>query len=294
MVIESTFSFPCANQNLIGVAHIPENPSTTGILMVSAGELQYRAGCARQLVLFARAFAERGTPVMRFDQRGVGDSPGELRGFEHLAPDISCAVEQFLELVPALKHVVLWGGCDAASAIMINGGQIDNMTGWILSNPFASDDKVKAAAIKRHYLSRIQERDFWVKLLTLKYNPLSYLKSVWLQLSNKVLGLFNASPGERDPDQRPSKRKFTTSFPEQMLAGLEGFKGDLLMVMSGRSLVRQQFDELTAGSSQWQNALSSHPLRRVDIPEADQTFSTVDAQSGFINATIQWLNDSGR
>jgi uncharacterized protein len=86
-VIEKPVVFECEGVQLIGIIHIPERPLAAGILAVAAGGIQYRAGCGRQLLSLARALASQGTPVMRFDHRGMGDSVGELLGFQHMKAD---------------------------------------------------------------------------------------------------------------------------------------------------------------------------------------------------------------
>ena len=76
------------------------------------GGPQYRVGSHRQFVLLARDLAADGFPVFRFDYRGMGDSEGEFRGFEHVEDDIAAAVEAFRSASPGLREIVLWGLCD--------------------------------------------------------------------------------------------------------------------------------------------------------------------------------------
>ena len=85
-------------ERLIGVLHRPQTPSgaSRGMVIVVGGP-QYRVGSHRQFVLLARALAARGTPVLRFDLAGMGDSDGEFAGFERSAADIRAAID-------ALQH----------------------------------------------------------------------------------------------------------------------------------------------------------------------------------------------
>jgi alpha/beta superfamily hydrolase len=77
---ERAFSFRCENSWLYGIASLPEQASSRGVLIVVGGP-QYRVGSHRQFALLARHLAEHGVPVMRFDYRGMGDSVGDIRTF---------------------------------------------------------------------------------------------------------------------------------------------------------------------------------------------------------------------
>ena len=120
-VEERPLVFDCEGCELIGIVHIPETPRPVGLLAVAAGGIQYRGGCGRQLVSMARQLAAQGFPVLRFDHRGHGDSDGALLGFRHMDEDLARAVQVFRDNVPSLTHVSMFGGCEAASAIMMSG-----------------------------------------------------------------------------------------------------------------------------------------------------------------------------
>ena len=69
------------------------------------GGPQYRVGSHRQFALLARRLAAAGTACMRFDYRGMGDSTGDSRTFEHIEHDLRCAIETFVMGVPELEEV---------------------------------------------------------------------------------------------------------------------------------------------------------------------------------------------
>ena len=96
-------------ERLIGVLHRPQTPGnlTRGVVVVVGGP-QYRIGSHRQFVLLARSLAARGTPVLRFDLAGMGDSGGEFAGFERSAADIRAAID-------ALQH----GGAQRARRVSL-------------------------------------------------------------------------------------------------------------------------------------------------------------------------------
>ncbi len=116
---EKPITFECGSDTLLGILHSPTCPeSTIGVLVVVGGP-QYRVGSHRQFVLMARALAESGFSVLRFDYRGMGDSEGSTRTFKDVGPDIAAAIDVLLREQPLLTGVVLWGLCDAASACLM-------------------------------------------------------------------------------------------------------------------------------------------------------------------------------
>ncbi|MEO7385660.1 MAG: hydrolase 1, exosortase A system-associated, partial [Gammaproteobacteria bacterium] len=81
---ERVVTFTCEGDTLIGILHEALVPATRGVLIVVGGP-QYRIGSHRQFVLLARDLARQGIPILRFDYRGMGDSDGRFRGFEHVS-----------------------------------------------------------------------------------------------------------------------------------------------------------------------------------------------------------------
>lgn len=280
-VEELPLAFDCEGDTLIGIVHRPESPSPRGVLSLVAGGPQYRAGCCRQLVYMARDFSAQGIPVMRFDHRGLGDGAGEFLDFEHVDKDLAAAIAAFRRAVPALREVVLWGGCNAASGIMINAYRYPEVTGLILSNPYAHSEATQAVVVRKHYLRRLKDPAFWSKVLRLRFNPLPYvrsgLQSVLNRLAPKEPGASQAGLDEPRP------------FTERMLHGFQQFRGQILLIMSGQSLTSEEFDVLVANTPEWQKAYKAASITRVDLESADQAFSSIEARNELIAVTKQWL-----
>lgn len=277
--------FECQGSELIGMLHLPPTHSGSGMLSVVAGGPQYRGGVCRMQINMARELAAAGVPVMRFDYRGLGDSEGEFRGFRDIGPDLAAAVATFQEHVPRLRKVVLWGGCDAASAILINAWRMPAVTSLVLGNPWVHTPETSDGVAVQHYGKRIRDKDFWLKLLRLQYNPLPAIGTLARRAATKLRpqGLMTGPTEAPDDDVQ-------ADFVDRMRNGMAGFRGDVLMLMSGRSLLSREFDQLVAEQPAWQRAMA-RPRRLVRrlLPDADQAFSTLEARREVTELTRQWL-----
>jgi uncharacterized protein len=278
--------FDCEGQQLVGMVHLPAEVRTRGMLSIVAGGPQYRGGVCRLQVQMARSLAAEGTPVMRFDYRGLGDSEGLFRGFRDVESDLRSAIDAFLAHVPGMREVVLWGGCDAAAAVLINAWKYPPVTGIVLGNPWVHSEDTSTTVEMQHYGQRWKDPAFWRKVIRLQYNPLPALRTILRSLRKRVAG---PATGARDaaPSDDPS-----APFVPRMRQGMLHFKGDVLLLMSGRSLISREFDVLVQQNAAWQQAMRSpRHCARCDLPDADQAFSTLPARTAVIAATGLWLHD---
>ena len=213
--------FDCEGNQLVGMVHLPERVQARGMLSIVAGGPQYRGGVCRMQVQMARHLAAAGIPVMRFDYRGLGDSEGVFRGFQDVQADLAAAIRTFLDQVPGLQEVVLWGGCDAASAVLINAWKFPEVTGIVLGNPWVHNANTGDAVAIKHYSQRLRDKDFWRKVLRLQYNPLPALWTV-LRGSAGRLRLAVASQSAATP--APVHDDPSAAFLPRMRNGLQRFK----------------------------------------------------------------------
>jgi alpha-beta hydrolase superfamily lysophospholipase len=93
---------------LFGVRYVPTTPTRTAVVVCHPfGE--EKLWSQRVLVNFARTMAAHGTPVLRFDSRGQGDSPiAEQECLDTYLEDIDSAVTETLERTD-FERVVLVG-----------------------------------------------------------------------------------------------------------------------------------------------------------------------------------------
>ncbi|MCW3848402.1 hydrolase 1, exosortase A system-associated [Sphingomonas sp. LB-2] len=157
--------FPCAGETLVGT--LDEAAGGTGLLIVSGGN-EIRAGAHRGMALLgARVAAELGTPVFRFDRRGIGDSSGVNGGFESSVQDIAAAAATFTAEAPHVRRLIAFGNCDAATALALfhSVAGIDSL---LLANPWvveAEGDLPPTAAIRARYAERLRDPKQWVRLV---------------------------------------------------------------------------------------------------------------------------------
>ena len=276
---EQALIFPCAGAELLGIIAVPEQPGTIGVLIVVGGP-QYRVGSHRQFLLLSRALAEAGYPTMRFDYRGMGDSSGEIRSFEEINQDVGAALEAFRVGYPFVERFVLWGLCDAASAVLLywHATHDPRVVGLVLLNPWVRSTATLARTqIKHYYGQRLLQREFWLKLL---YGQVGIIKA--------VKGLFRSIfiAGSRG---RERKSPINLSYQQKMADAARYFPGKILLLLSGNDYTAKEFLEMVKTNQVWQEAIEISIERR-DLEAADHTFSTGEWRGQVIEWVIDWLS----
>ena len=301
---ERTCRFDCQGDLLYGVLSLPGELAipgpepVRGVLMLVGGA-QYRAGSHRQFTLLARDLAADGIPVMRFDYRGMGDSEGEPHDFEHVGDDVRAAIDYFMLALPGLREVAIWGLCDAASAALLYAGTDARVSGLTLVNPWVRTETGMAKTYLRHYYGkRLLTPDFWQKILRGRFDYgaaarslLQLLRSALLKkpVSQSANGV--AAPAR--PSSMPARATNTTTnaadLPDRMLDGYRRFGGKVLLVLSGNDYTAREFSDLATSSVAWSGLLSETRTQRLDLPDANHTFSTQAWRRQVALRTVQWI-----
>jgi len=276
---EQAISFPCAGEALLGIVATPEQPGSTGVVIMVGGP-QYRAGSHRQFLLLSRALARDGYPCIRFDYRGMGDSTGGLRDFEAVNEDIAAAISAFQANCPQVQRVVLWGLCDAASASLLywDATHDARVEGIVLLNPWVRSETTLARAhIKHYYGQRLLQADFWRKLLTGK-----------LGLTRAIGGFVGSLKRTRQGKSQAAKNE-VLPFQKKMVRGLESFSGQILLLLSGNDYTAKEFLEAVQVDPALAAILRQPAVTQTGIPDADHTFSSAEWRSQIERMTIEWL-----
>ena len=293
---EQATVFSCSADQLVAVISCPQQPSPRGVLVVVGGP-QYRAGSHRQFTLLCHALAEQGITAMRFDYRGMGDSQGEARNFEDIRPDILAAVEAFCVKVPELREIVIWGLCDAASAALMCAHQDERIRGLVLLNPWVRTvGGLAKAQIKHYYGARLMDRAFWRKVVKGEFAYAAAFRSlasaVMLALgSGRARDAVNTadamSAGGNSGDASDSGA--TAPLPERMADGLSRFKGKVLLILSGKDITAQEFEDVAQASKRWSRLLADARVERRKLAEANHTFSTRAYRDQVAAWTVEWV-----
>lgn len=179
-------SFPCNGDLLAGT--LDPADGKIGLLIVSGGN-EIRGGAFGGQASMAQHFSALGIPVFRFDRRGVGDSEGVNRGYDHAAEDIHAAIGTFRRVAPQVNRIVALGNCDAATALMLHA-KTPLLHGILLANPWTIDPPVENDTAPTADASVIRAR-YWARMK----NPRTLLDLVSgkIDLSKLASGLKNAS-----------------------------------------------------------------------------------------------------
>lgn len=268
--METPFWFDVDGTPALGMLHEVKQPGDTGMLLIVGGP-QYRVGSHRQFVLLARAVARFGVPVLRFDCRGMGDSPGELRDFEGIEADIAAAADE-LATRTGVTRIVLWGLCDGASAAMMYAPRDKRVAGIIALNPWVHTELSEARVrLKGYYLQRLLSRDLWRRLVTLQFDWRDSARSLRRYLRQ-------AGTGEAGGN-----------YIERMRSGLERSRVPLFLVLSGDDMTAEEFDDLRSRDTRWRETLNGVLADEFRIRAANHTFARAEWRGAVEARTAEWI-----
>jgi len=264
----------CASGSMLGIVSQPETPRALGVV-IAVGGAQYRVGSHRQFLLLARSLASAGFAVLRFDYPGMGDSLGQPRSFESVDAELGVAMDALQRTCPAVRRVVLWGLCDAASAVLLYSGQHSDarLAGLCLLNPWVRSEATLARTRLKHYYSgRLRQPDFWRSIWQGQFAWQPSLRALWHNLQAWR--------------QRP---RAGVTFQRRMALALRHFKGPVLLVLGGCDYTAKEFLECAQTDADWRGLLAQPGLTRLDVADADHTFSRAAWRCTVEQALLHWL-----
>jgi exosortase A-associated hydrolase 1 len=282
--VEQAITFDCAGETLVGVLSRPPagaRCSDLGVVIVVGGP-QFRVGSHRQFVRLARLLAADGHAVLRFDVRGMGDSSGRPSGFEGLDDDLEAALQVLRRTVPEVRRVVLWGLCDGASAALMLCARRRpaDVAGLCLVNPWLRSGESRARTQFRvYYRERLLQPEFWRKLVS---------GGVALGALREFGANLKTGFGRRAGAHRTGESSFV-DFRHLMAQGWRRFDGAILLVLCGNDFTAREFLDGCATLPDWQGLVERRGVTRLDVPEADHTFSTSAARQVVEDGVRGWL-----
>jgi len=284
-MIELPVTFKCEGNQLCGVVHVANEPTDKGVLIIVGGP-QYRVGSHRQFTLLARCLAKNGITAMRFDFTGMGDSSGDKKSFSDVSADIASAIDLFIAKKPELKHIVIWGLCDAASAALLYAHKDERVKGLILLNPWVHTEAGEARAYLRHYyIKRLFNREFLRKLWDRKFDFAEALKS----LTSNIASAFCGTKELKVSDSYGSERRNKESWLVGMLDGASMFGGKVLFILSADDMTAKEFSDLIKYDSAWRQCFRKNNYETRELSNADHTFSSHEWRSKVEKLTCDFV-----
>ena len=280
MSVEQPVCIESGGRRLIGILHQSTDRAATPAVVVLVGGPQYRVGSHRQFVLLARELCARGTPVLRFDFAGMGDSGGEFEGFEHADGDIRAAIDAVQARDPCPRGICLWGLCDGASAALMYATQDPRVTRLVLLNPWVRTNAGQAQAyLDAYYGRKLRSRGFWRRMFG---NPAVLLRAASGYLANLCRARRTSDAGAEQGDAQGH-------FLARMLSGAQGFTGQTLVLLSGQDLVATEFESMLDRSEHWRAAFRAPRVRMRKLPQATHTFSRRAWRDWAARATAEFI-----
>jgi hypothetical protein len=74
-----------------------------------------------------------------------------------------------------------------------------------------------------------------------------------------------------------------------MAEGLRQFPGRVLLILSGQDYTAKEFLEFAGLNAAWSGLIEASRVSRVDVANADHTFSAAAQRSAVENETLAWL-----
>ena len=184
------------SRRMVGIVTEPAQGDRTdrpAAILLSAG-LIHRVGPNRLYVKLARRLAAQGTPVLRFDLSGVGDSQPRSDHLPYLSSSVLEAREamNWLQSTRNINRFLLIGHCAGAINSFRTARQDPRVAGLAMINIEAGDERWTRYDRERkmgrffasYYRHSLADRDKWIRLLTGRAHYRKIASAIW----NGVVG----------------------------------------------------------------------------------------------------------
>ncbi|HEX5354573.1 MAG TPA: hydrolase 1, exosortase A system-associated [Aquabacterium sp.] len=284
---EHAFLFDCAGAASVGIVSLPVDASAadTGLLIVVGGP-QYRVGSHRLFVKLARHAAAEGLAAMRFDYRGMGDSWAAQQTFESVDADLKAAIDAFMQQVPSLKRVVIWGLCDGATAACFYAPKDKRVGGLILVNPWVHTPEGAAdTRLKHYFLRRLLSGELWHRILVQRRLPkISAFKVLLHALSQSVMARIKRLFGRRAPQSEAAMPLPERTGHQVVRAGLR-----VALALSEDDKIAREFEDQAMPTAPWRQIASTQLIELAHLEHADHTVTAAPACDRLCALTVTWV-----
>ncbi len=269
-------------QSLAGIVTRPTAAASAigapAVVILNTGII-HRVGPHRLFVLLARALAQTGLTVLRFDFSGIGDSDPRADG---RAPLDSCMADirdalDWLDQDCNPSRVILVGLCSGADHAVLYGHTDPRVAGLVLMDP-----TIPATAM--FYMQYIGQRMVrlrnWISVIRGRSNLLRVLvahaaASIWPRMQAQKLTLQNMR----------NHADLELIYQRSVASGLQ-----ILAVLTAES-IRQTYREQIIDA--FPNVAFGDQLTLDLIPGSDHLFSTDAHRRHLIDLVAGWLKQTG-
>ncbi len=285
--------------SLVGILTRPTAPTRGGlpaIVLLNAG-LLHRVGPNRIYVTIARAFAQAGYTVLRFDFSGMGDS---LPRADHLpyaqsGPSEAAAAMDWLTDTYGVQRFILMGHCAGAGFSLLVASDDVRVAGAALINMEGGDEewteydrmKKRSQEYPRYYGGRaLLDRERWAKFVSGRADYRSIARNIfkdtlWYRAKSYAFQTQQALRGRQEDGHAEQE-----ALAQRYLAPIADRGAFLLFVHSegstGLARIRAKFgaalNQLTTSSA----------AEVVIIPQCDHLFTLRDRQDRLCTVLLAW------
>lgn len=266
-------------QGLSGILSTPRaDPAGTPFVVIVNAGIVHRVGPNRLYVDIARALAERGHTVLRFDLHGLGDSE-PLTGGTSLTSaamaDIKTAFD-FLEASHGAQSFICCGLCSGANYSVLNAFDDTRVVGVLLIDPTVA--RTRRGRLL-HYGQRLLHAATWRALLTLRH-PL-WRRALGVQRGMAVAQAALGQSEQQEPSQM-SAGQVRIALERLIDRGVQ-----LMLVFTGgvnhQYNYRDQIFDLLPG-------LDFRDQLRLDfMPETDHTVGDLPSRKQLLRSIGDWM-----
>jgi alpha-beta hydrolase superfamily lysophospholipase len=271
---------------LSGVVHPPASTLRRRIGIVLLHEnYNSRFGTHRMFVQVAQALAESGFFVLRYDNRGMCDSPGmnEQLAFEDRIADAKAATE-FFQTEYRLETIYFWGLCMGAAVAVHTGVQMGRQApqGMMLCSLLA--DPRDAALPQTGYgasTARLAEgfsKGNLAKKIMRLFTDSTYRKNVGL-FGKALLKRFST----RQPELQLLQKKIG-----QLAQLLRHYNGPMVLLFGDKDPCWAHFQERVNPDDKLGLAKKAIAPQFVLLEGGDHTFSSMQQTKQMVQWTVEW------
>lgn len=288
---EVPVSFLCGEDRLYGIVHEPDSASECGVLMLP-GRPALRTGRHRLFVLLARAWAEAGIPVMRFDYRGAGDCEGKMGTLDETSADVASAVDAFLSSVPGLQRIILWGLCVGAADSLLYGPRDSRVAGIVLVNPWFYDARLRTLVkIRRAGLRYLGSVRHWLRPSPGRETFVDDVAAEGFGLTSPAEDLDASMNLEATAVDQAYGSYRAAGLSRRLAEALEIFHGRVLLILSGGDTGAQAFKRMASISWKWRRLLAQSRVESHELPEANHSLRRPEWRGQVADWTVNWLRE---